>query len=294
MTAFGVRSGTYSNGAAGCDNTQRPLAHSLDQTEEGLPWRLPKFRRTANPGAEIPISTRNALASRLSPKASLYFRGPGPQRHAAPSIACWRVTSRFTPPARSLTRLVCASTAAPTLGPRTTYCRSVGRGTSSEHGWRPSRRAVSATRPSASMAGSQSASDARSLTDTSGRSTRACSRCSTAGSSARLINDWGAGEGGGVVTVNHQQFGTVCEVCFARLTPERCAADRDRQRWDVCSGVCAEQAGITEARREPTCSVAYPDPFEGQLTCLRELGHRGEHEDDRGHWWLADDQLRTW
>jgi hypothetical protein len=49
------------------------------------------------------------------------------------------------------------------------------------------------------------------------------------------------------VTVKHPQFGTVCEICYVGLTPERCAVDANDVRWDVCSGECARLAGIAEA-----------------------------------------------
>jgi hypothetical protein len=51
---------------------------------------------------------------------------------------------------------------------------------------------------------------------------------------------------GDVVTVNHKQFGLMCEICFDGLTPEACAVDAGGQRWDVCAGECARQAGIVE------------------------------------------------
>lgn len=49
------------------------------------------------------------------------------------------------------------------------------------------------------------------------------------------------------MTVNHPQWGTMCEICFHQLTPDKCAVDADGVRWDVCAGDCAEQAGISEA-----------------------------------------------
>lgn len=48
------------------------------------------------------------------------------------------------------------------------------------------------------------------------------------------------------MTVDHPQFGLMCEVCFHGLTPEQCAEDENGQRWDVCKGDCARQAGIRE------------------------------------------------
>ena len=52
------------------------------------------------------------------------------------------------------------------------------------------------------------------------------------------------------MAVSHPQFGTFCEICFGRLTPETCAVDRADVKWDVCSGECAQQAGIEEAVRD--------------------------------------------
>lgn len=48
------------------------------------------------------------------------------------------------------------------------------------------------------------------------------------------------------VTVDHPQYGTRCEICFDQLTLERCATDTNGQKWDVCTGDCARQAGIEE------------------------------------------------
>jgi hypothetical protein len=48
------------------------------------------------------------------------------------------------------------------------------------------------------------------------------------------------------VTVDHPQFGTMCEICFHGLTPEQCAEDVNGQKWDICKGECARQAGIQE------------------------------------------------
>jgi len=48
------------------------------------------------------------------------------------------------------------------------------------------------------------------------------------------------------MTVNHPQWGTMCEICFEQLTPETCAEDLQGTRWDVCSGICAALAGIQE------------------------------------------------
>lgn len=51
---------------------------------------------------------------------------------------------------------------------------------------------------------------------------------------------------GSAMTVNHPQFGLMCEICFKGLTPEECVEDTDGQKWDICKGLCAEQAGIKE------------------------------------------------
>lgn len=53
------------------------------------------------------------------------------------------------------------------------------------------------------------------------------------------------------MTVNHPQFGLMCCICFHGLTPETCVVDTDGVKWDVCKGVCAEQAGISEAPGQP-------------------------------------------
>lgn len=52
------------------------------------------------------------------------------------------------------------------------------------------------------------------------------------------------------MTTDHPQFGLMCEICFSQLTPERCAEDTDGQKWDVCAGECARQAGIREKPAE--------------------------------------------
>lgn len=59
------------------------------------------------------------------------------------------------------------------------------------------------------------------------------------------------------MAVNHPTFGTICEICFHGLTMRRCAVDTDGQRWDICAGDCARQAGITEKPREDT--MVFPD-----------------------------------
>lgn len=48
------------------------------------------------------------------------------------------------------------------------------------------------------------------------------------------------------MAVNHPHFGTFCEICFTGLTPSECATDTNGDKWDVCKGECATQAGITE------------------------------------------------
>ena len=48
------------------------------------------------------------------------------------------------------------------------------------------------------------------------------------------------------MTVDHPQWGTMCEICFEQLTVDTCAVDTDGQKWDVCKGECARQAGIRE------------------------------------------------
>jgi hypothetical protein len=52
------------------------------------------------------------------------------------------------------------------------------------------------------------------------------------------------------MTVDHPQFGLMCEICHAGLTPEQCAEDADGNRWDICKGECASQAGIRERKIE--------------------------------------------
>lgn len=48
------------------------------------------------------------------------------------------------------------------------------------------------------------------------------------------------------MTVNHPTWGTMCEICFKRLTLEDCVIDTDGVRWDICKGECAILAGIKE------------------------------------------------
>lgn len=50
------------------------------------------------------------------------------------------------------------------------------------------------------------------------------------------------------MTVNHPTFGTMCEICYMPLTPDTCAVDTDGEKWDVCPGKCATEAGITEGQ----------------------------------------------
>lgn len=35
-----------------------------------------------------------------------------------------------------------------------------------------------------------------------------------------------------------------CCICFKALTPEECVMDSAGQKWDVCKGECAREAGI--------------------------------------------------
>jgi hypothetical protein len=50
------------------------------------------------------------------------------------------------------------------------------------------------------------------------------------------------------VTVNHPQFGLMCEICFSGLKPEDCAEDVNGDKWDICKGQCATDAGIKEVQ----------------------------------------------
>lgn len=50
------------------------------------------------------------------------------------------------------------------------------------------------------------------------------------------------------MAVDHPTFGMFCAICFASLTRETCVVDVDGQKWDVCPGECAHQAGIEERR----------------------------------------------
>lgn len=40
-------------------------------------------------------------------------------------------------------------------------------------------------------------------------------------------------------------WGLMCCICFNGLTSETCVVDEDGQKWDVCKGQCAIDAGIT-------------------------------------------------
>jgi len=50
--------------------------------------------------------------------------------------------------------------------------------------------------------------------------------------------------------VNHPQYGTFCAICFGQLRSEDCATDSDGQKWDVCKGKCAVEAGISPSGDE--------------------------------------------
>jgi hypothetical protein len=45
---------------------------------------------------------------------------------------------------------------------------------------------------------------------------------------------------------DHPHWGSFCEICFERITPQTCAVDKDGVKWDICPGPCAKQAGIEE------------------------------------------------
>lgn len=53
------------------------------------------------------------------------------------------------------------------------------------------------------------------------------------------------------MTVDHPQWGTMCEICFRGLTPELCAEDQAGQKWDICKGLCAIEAGIDQKPSTP-------------------------------------------
>ncbi len=52
------------------------------------------------------------------------------------------------------------------------------------------------------------------------------------------------------MTVDHPNWGTVCCICFEGLTADKCAVDADGQKWDVCKGKCAKEAGLDIQLRE--------------------------------------------
>jgi hypothetical protein len=58
--------------------------------------------------------------------------------------------------------------------------------------------------------------------------------------------------------INHPQFGTFCAICFHQLAYDQCAEDTNGQRWDICTGECAQQAGITE--KETPCTTSKKNP----------------------------------
>jgi hypothetical protein len=37
-----------------------------------------------------------------------------------------------------------------------------------------------------------------------------------------------------------------CCICYRSLEPAECVVDSDGQKWDVCKGACAQEAGIDE------------------------------------------------
>jgi len=39
-----------------------------------------------------------------------------------------------------------------------------------------------------------------------------------------------------------------CCICYKELTPEECVVDIAGDKWDVCQGHCAVEAGIKENR----------------------------------------------
>jgi hypothetical protein len=48
------------------------------------------------------------------------------------------------------------------------------------------------------------------------------------------------------MAVNHPIWGLFCCICFNGLTPEQCAEDSEGNKWDICKGECAKDAGIEE------------------------------------------------
>lgn len=53
------------------------------------------------------------------------------------------------------------------------------------------------------------------------------------------------------MTVDHPQWGLMCDICFRGLTPDDCAVDSAGNRWDICRGECARKAGIIEYVEAP-------------------------------------------
>lgn len=35
-----------------------------------------------------------------------------------------------------------------------------------------------------------------------------------------------------------------CSICFKPLAPDECAVDSAGQKWDLCKGQCAREAGV--------------------------------------------------
>lgn len=48
------------------------------------------------------------------------------------------------------------------------------------------------------------------------------------------------------MAVRHPDWGTICEICFCDVNEDTCVIDLDGIKWDVHSGMCAQQAGIPE------------------------------------------------
>lgn len=46
------------------------------------------------------------------------------------------------------------------------------------------------------------------------------------------------------MSVNHPNWGTICCICFEGLTEEQCAVEQSGDKFDVCKGQCALEAGI--------------------------------------------------
>jgi hypothetical protein len=45
------------------------------------------------------------------------------------------------------------------------------------------------------------------------------------------------------MTVDHPQFGLMCEICFTGLTESDCVVDTDGQRWDLCRATAPDKRG---------------------------------------------------